>query len=144
MAIKDLQARQGNVDIVVEVVDVSQPREFTKFGKTGRVATATVKDETGNLKLSLWNDEIDKVRNGSRIHISNGYVNEYQGELQLTAGRFGKMEVVGDISSDDSEKTTAENKKREALDEESPVSEDEVTEDKVEEEDIDIEEEDVK
>ena len=51
MAVKDLQARQGNVDITLDVVDVGEPREFEKFGKTGKVATAIAKDETGDIKL---------------------------------------------------------------------------------------------
>jgi replication factor A1 len=96
MAIKDLQARQSGVDIIVDVVDVSTPRDFQKFGKPGKVANATVKDETGTIKLTLWNDEIGKVKKGAKLHITNGYVNEWQGEKQLTTGRFGKMEVVGE------------------------------------------------
>ena len=94
MAIKDLQARQGKVDIVVEVVDLGEVREFSKFGRTGRVATATVKDETGEIKMSLWNEQIDQVKPGDKVHVTNGYVNEFQGEKQLTTGKFGKLEVI--------------------------------------------------
>jgi replication factor A1 len=96
MAIKDLQPRQGNVDIVVSVVDVGETREFEKFGKKGRVATAIAKDETGDIKLTLWNDQIDSVKAGDKVHIINGYVSEWQGEKQLTTGKFGKLEVVGE------------------------------------------------
>jgi replication factor A1 len=146
MAIKDLQARQGNVDIVVEVVDISPPREFQKFGRAGRVASATVKDETGSMTLSLWNEEVDKVKAGMKVHIKNGYVNEYQGERQLTAGRFGTLEVVSDLSSDVGEKIVTEDEKteEEALyeEKEAPASEEELTEDEAE--DFDVEEEDVK
>jgi len=95
MEIKDLQVRQGNVDIVVDVVDVAEPREFQKFGTTGKVANATVKDATGECKLTLWNDDVDKVKKGDKVHITNGYVGEYQGEMQITSGKFGKLEVVG-------------------------------------------------
>ena len=85
----------GNVDVTVDVVDVEEPREFQKFGKPGKVANATAKDETGNVKLTLWNEDIDKVKAGDKIHLTNGYVNEWQGEMQLTTGRLGKLEVVG-------------------------------------------------
>lgn len=94
MAIKDLKAREGKVDIVVEVVSKEEPREFEKFGKTGRVCNAVVKDESGEIKLTLWNDDIDKVNEGDKLHIVNGYVNEWQGDLQLTTGKFGALEVV--------------------------------------------------
>ena len=95
MQIKDLKPKLGNVDIVIDVVDVGDAREFNKFGKPGKVATAIAKDETGDIKLTLWNEDIDKVKAGDKIHLTNGYVNEWQGEMQLTTGRLGKLEVVG-------------------------------------------------
>lgn len=99
MQIKDLKPKVGNVDVVVDIIDVGISREFQKFGKPGRVATAIAKDETGDIKLSLWNEEIDKVKAGDKVHIINGYVNEWQGEMQLTAGRMGKLEIVGKSES---------------------------------------------
>ena len=95
MQVKDLKPKQGNVDIIVDVVDVGDAREFNKFGKPGRVANAIAKDETGDIKLTLWNDDIEKVKSGDKVHLTNGYVNEWQGEMQLTTGRLGKLEVVG-------------------------------------------------
>ena len=95
MQIKDLKPKQGNVDIVIDVVDVGTPREFQKFGKAGNVATAIAKDETGDIKLTLWNEDIEKVMAGDKVHLINGYVNEWQGEMQLTTGRMGKLEIVG-------------------------------------------------
>lgn len=106
MQVKDLKPKQGNVDITIDVVDVGEPREFNKFGKAGKVATAIAKDETGDVKLSLWNEDVDKVKAGDKIKLTNGYVNEWQGEMQLTTGRMGKLEVVGkaEAGSDDSSK----------------------------------------
>ena len=92
--IKDLQAKQGKVILEANVVEIGAPREFNKFGKTGRVANATIEDDTGKIKLTLWNDEIDKVKTGVKVKINNGYVNEWQGEKQITAGRFGSIEVL--------------------------------------------------
>ena len=92
--IKDLEARQGNVDIVVEVTEISEAKEFEKFGKQGKVANAIVKDESGEIKLTLWNDDIDKVKVGDKVHIINGYVGEWQGEKQLSTGKFGQLELV--------------------------------------------------
>lgn len=96
MQIKDLQPKQGNVEITADVVELSDVREFEKFGKPGRVCNAVLKDETGKIALTLWNEEIDSVKVGAKVKISNGWVNEWQGELQLSAGRFGKLEVVGE------------------------------------------------
>lgn len=100
MQVKDLKPRQGNVDIVVDVVDVGAPREFQKFGKPGKVTTAIAKDETGDVKLTLWNEDIEKVQAGDKVHLTNGYVNEWQGEMQLTTGKLGKIEVIGKADVD--------------------------------------------
>ena len=100
MQVKDLKPKQGNVDIVIDVIDVGDVREFNKFGKPGKVATAIAKDETGDVKLTLWNDDIERVKAGDKVHLTNGYVNEWQGEMQLTTGRLGKLEVVGKAEAD--------------------------------------------
>ena len=105
MEIKDLKIREGNVNITVDIVDVGEVREFDKFGKTGRVATAVAKDETGDVKLTLWNEQIDQVKAGDKVHISNGYVSEWQGEKQLTTGKMGKLEVIGESKGTKEEMT---------------------------------------
>ena len=99
MQVKDLQARQGKVDIELDIVDVGDVRQFEKFGKSGRVVNAIAKDSTGDIKLTLWNDDIDKVKSGDHIKITDGYVSEWQGEKQLSTGKFGKIEVLGESES---------------------------------------------
>lgn len=93
MAIKDLKPKQGNVTITADVIEKGDIREFQKFGKAGRVCNARIKDATGEISMTLWNDEIDQVNMGDTITIENGYVNEWQGELQISAGRFGKLTI---------------------------------------------------
>ncbi|MBS3107157.1 hypothetical protein J4419_05875 [Candidatus Woesearchaeota archaeon] len=94
MAIKDLQARQGNVNLTLEIVEKAAPREFEKFGKKGRVCNAKAKDDSGSITLTLWNDDVDTVNVGDKVQIENGWVSEWQGELQLGTGKFGKLTVV--------------------------------------------------
>ncbi len=94
MEIKDLQANQGKVDLVVEVVELKEARTFEKFGKSGKVCNAVVKDATGTVTLTLWNDDVDKVTQGARIHIKNGWCSEYRDEKQVSSGKFGEIEVL--------------------------------------------------
>jgi len=95
MAIKDLTPRQGKVFIEADVIAKSSPREFNKFGKAGRVCDAEIKDDTGTIKLTLWNEQVDMVNVGDRVSVKNGYVSEYKGDLQLSTGKFGSLEVIG-------------------------------------------------
>ena len=93
MEIKDLHAKQGNVDLTAEVVDKGNVRTFEKFGKQGKVCNAKINDGTGTITLTLWNDDVDKIDVGDKIKITNGYISEWQGELQLGTGKFGKLEI---------------------------------------------------
>ena len=133
MQVKDLKPKQGNIDIIVDVIDLGETREFQKFGKPGKVATAIAKDETGDVKLTLWNDDIEKVKAGDKVHLTNGYVNEWQGEMQLTTGRMGKLEVVGKAEAGSSDSKIRTNIPMEETGEELNVEEEDV-------EDVDDEE----
>ncbi|MCX6767771.1 MAG: OB-fold nucleic acid binding domain-containing protein [Candidatus Micrarchaeota archaeon] len=94
MKISELQPGTGNVSIQAEVVSIEAPREINKMGRVLRVANATIKDDSGTISLVLWNENIDKVQEGSKVQIENGYVNSWQNQAQLTLGKFGKMTVV--------------------------------------------------
>lgn len=95
MQIAELQPKQGNVNLdEVEVTEISPIREFSKFGKAGRVCNATIKDASGSMALTLWNEQIDQVKVGSKLRITDGFVNEWQGVKQLTTGRRGTLEVL--------------------------------------------------
>ena len=133
MKIKDMTPKQGSIEIEADVIEKAEVREFQKFGKPGRVCTAVIQDETGKCNLSLWNEQVDQVNVGDRIRITNGYANEWQGNLQLTTGRMGTLEIVGKASESGPDKTSAQgNKKKDA---EQPVS-DKVEEEFVDEEDL--------
>ncbi len=94
MEIKDLQPGMNRVIIEAEIIEKGAIREFTNFGRTGKVCEAKIKDSTGEFTLVLWNDEVDKVQQGDKIRIINGYVKRYQGQPQLSIGRYGTLEVI--------------------------------------------------
>lgn len=95
MKISELTPGTGSVKLEAEVVAVSEPREINKYGRTLRVADVTLRDESGTITLTLWNDQIEKVSEGAKVRIDNGYVNTWQDKVQLTLGKFGKLEVIG-------------------------------------------------
>lgn len=94
MKISELKVGQGKADIEAVVKQVGDTRSFNKFGRELKVANAIIEDDSGSIKLTLWNDEIMKVKTGDKIKITNGFVNEFNSEKQLTAGKFGKLEVL--------------------------------------------------
>jgi Single-stranded DNA-binding replication protein A (RPA), large (70 kD) subunit and related ssDNA-binding proteins len=93
--IKDLQDGMKRVSVEAKVVEKSDVREVkSKFkDETYRIADAVVADETGSIKLTLWNDQIEQVNVGDNVKIENGYVTSFKGEIQLNVGKFGKMTI---------------------------------------------------
>jgi len=94
MKIKEIQPNQGNIEVTAQVAQKEAPRTFEKFGKQGKVCNVIIKDESGTIKLTLWNDDIDKINQGDTIKLTNGWCSEYKSEKQLSTGKFGKIEVL--------------------------------------------------
>jgi replication factor A1 len=108
------QLRIGNlvdglrsVDIVGKVVRTTDIREFERSGEKGRVANLILGDETGLVRLSLWNDEVDflekmKIVEGDVLRVSRGYVKmDNQGNLELRIGRGSIAKVKEDVKLPD-------------------------------------------
>jgi len=84
------------IDAEVKVDDIGETREVvTRDGTTHRVATATVSDESGDIKMSLWDDHIDQVKVGDQIRIENGYSTSFRNETQLNVGKYGRLIILG-------------------------------------------------
>lgn len=103
MKISELKANQGNVEVEGIVRDKQEPREFVKFGKSGKVCNAKLKDDSGEISLTLWNDQVDLVKEGTKLKITNGWVGEYKDEKQLSTGKFGQLEILGSSTETETE-----------------------------------------
>jgi replication factor A1 len=95
MKINELKAGATNVTIEATVAEKQEPREVvTKYGKRLNVANVTLKDDTGSIVLSVWGKDIETVSVGDKVKVTNGYVSEFRGTPQLSAGKWGKIEVI--------------------------------------------------
>ena len=95
MNVRDLRDGMRRVDSEGEIVEISEPRTVNlRTGGEARVADCMLKDESGQIKLSLWDDQIDMVKQGSKVRVLNGYTNSFRGELRLNVGKYGKLEVL--------------------------------------------------
>jgi replication factor A1 len=87
------------IDLELKVLEVEEPRTYLRRdGREGRVATAVAEDDTGKIKISLWDAEIDRVKAGDRIKITNGYARLFRNEVHVSAGIYGRLEVLGQQS----------------------------------------------
>ncbi len=95
MKISELKNGMRSVSIEASVVSVSEARTVNKRdGGTAKVADVMVEDDSGQIKLSLWEDQIAMVKTGSKIGIENGYTTSFRGENQLSVGKYGKLNIV--------------------------------------------------
>lgn len=85
-------ARMNDLLIEGKIVSITQPRLVnTKTGSTAEVADAVISDDTGQIKLSLWDDQIKHVKEGDSVAIDKGYTKEYRGEIILCVPKSGKI-----------------------------------------------------
>ena len=96
MKIAELRDGLRKVDVEGQVVEISEPREVrSKFtGETYRVAEATISDDSGTIKLVLWNEQIGQLKVNDTVKIENGYTKSFRGEVQLNVGKYGKLTIL--------------------------------------------------
>jgi len=93
--IGDLKVGMKKVSLKVEVLDIPRSKVvYTRYGTTACVSNTLIRDETGSMKMSLWNHQISMVHKGDVVDIKNGQVASFDGERQLRLGRGGSLNVI--------------------------------------------------
>jgi len=93
--IKDLRVGMKRINIKARVLEVSQPMVVaTRFGSYVNVANALITDETGTIKLPLWNKQTNEISVGDLVQVENANVIVFRGVRQLKVGRSGKVGVI--------------------------------------------------
>ena len=97
ISIAQAKKMRSGVNTKAEVKHKGDPRTVNlKNGGTIDVCDAIITDgdtDEDQMKLTLWGDDIKAVNVGDTVVITNGYTNEFKGEVSLTKGKFGQMEV---------------------------------------------------
>jgi Single-stranded DNA binding protein Ssb-like, OB fold len=94
LQIKDLRVGMKKVNLLATVLEISEPSfVVTRFGNCASVANAMVSDETGKIKLCLWNDQIKLISVGDTVQIENGRVSAFKNERQMRVGKRGVLKV---------------------------------------------------
>ena len=94
MKIADIRLGMSAITIEAKVVDIGEPRDVnTKYGVKS-VADAMLEDDTGQIKLSLWESQIEEVSVGDKIAVHGAYVTQFRNVLQLSIPKMGKLEKL--------------------------------------------------
>jgi len=93
--IGDLKVGMKKVSLKAEVLETPKPKVvYTRYGTMACVSNTLIRDETGSMKLSLWNHQIGMVHKGDVVDVKNGAVASFDGERQLRLGRRGSLSVI--------------------------------------------------
>jgi len=96
--VEDLSLGASDVDLVGQVLDTDSVRTFDRDdGSEGRVANLTLGDETGRVRVTLWDEKADLVTAfdaGEVVEVGDGYVRDRDGDLELHVGDRGTIETV--------------------------------------------------
>jgi len=85
----------NNLSLKAKVAEMTEPREvMTKFGTVTNLIEATLEDETGSIKLTLWGKQSEGLEEGKEVEITNGFTKQFRDELQLGIGRGGTIKAV--------------------------------------------------
>jgi hypothetical protein len=93
--IRDLRFGMKRVNIKARVLNIPEAKTVpTRYGDYARVTNALIADETGTIKLCLWNERMDAILAGSVVEITNASVTKFRGENQLSLGRNSGLNMI--------------------------------------------------
>lgn len=92
MKVADLKPTTKQVSLVAKVVNIGERRTVdSKLGAPRQLAEAVIGDDTGTVILSLWESQIDQVKSGDVLQVTNGYVSIVRGHIRLNVGKYGSF-----------------------------------------------------
>jgi replication factor A1 len=100
-SIRDLRHGMTRVTLKAKVLEVTKPKQvFTRYGNYATLAKAVIADGTGEIKLCLWNEQIDAVSAGDTVQIENARTSTFRGERQLSLGKNGTLSNIEFLDSE--------------------------------------------
>jgi replication factor A1 len=89
---------QSDVNLRGVVLDTDSIRTFDRDdGSEGRVSNLTLGDETGRVRVTLWDERADRAEEldaGQSVEVVDGYVRERDGALELHVGSRGAVDEL--------------------------------------------------
>jgi replication factor A1 len=95
LPIRDLRSGMTQVCLKAKVMEIPKPSlVYTRYGNYASVSNVLIADETGTIRLCLWNEQIHCISAGDTIQIENARASTFRGQRQLNIGRKGLLSNV--------------------------------------------------
>ncbi len=94
--IKDLKEELGFASVSGVVKMISKVKDWTSGEKSGKVVSLIIDDGTGDIRVTLWNQDAElvnsgKIKLGDIIGIKNAIIKKGQNRLELSVGMRGRV-----------------------------------------------------
>ena len=77
LKIKDILPATNSLSITAKIMTLTEPREYTSKGRKGRVASMFVADETGSMRVTIWDEKLidfmKQLKQGDIVKVNNAY-----------------------------------------------------------------------
>ena len=96
LKIKNIPAGMRNLKTQGKVQQIYEVREFNSSRGPGKVASFLLGDESGVIRIVLWNDQIDvleKIKQGDVVTIENAYSRDNNGRKEIHLNDGSKVNV---------------------------------------------------
>ncbi|MBU0980832.1 MAG: DUF2240 family protein [Nanoarchaeota archaeon] len=96
LQVKNILPGMRNVETVGKAVEVHEVREFTSNKRQGKVGSLVVGDETGTIRVVMWNDQaklMESINKGDVIKIIGGYVRDNSGRKEIHINDRSKLTI---------------------------------------------------
>ena len=90
MKVQDLADKTAVEEIVLKIKDVKEPTQT----RVGMVQQIDAEDDSGSATITLWNEQVGTFAAGETVKITKGWCKEYQGQMQVSSGKFGTLEKI--------------------------------------------------
>jgi ssDNA-binding replication factor A large subunit len=96
MKLSELRPGMENLTLDVELTSVEEPRDVETYtGTKHTLVEGTVKDVSGSVGLTVWNEKISElggVKPGERLRLVDVFVTSYKRKLSVNVGRDSSVE----------------------------------------------------
>ncbi|QKR00494.1 single-stranded DNA-binding protein [Metallosphaera tengchongensis] len=96
--IGNLKGGMENINVTARVLEVGEQKVVQTKNGPRTIREVMVGDDTGRVKLTLWGNQGDEVKEGQIIKVENAWTTVFKGQVQLNAGSRSKISETAEES----------------------------------------------
>jgi ssDNA-binding replication factor A large subunit len=98
LEIKNILPKIRNLNLNARIINIFPVKEFETKGRKGKVASVILGDQTGTIRMSLWDQQtemIDKLKPGMAVEVFGGYTRENSiGGVEIRLSGRGGVKIL--------------------------------------------------